>query len=294
MNQPNRQNEPIEPFVGVPRYIIERVREGDKNAKNRLTYSEYEIYIWMRLQADMQGVATVSIAGLLADLPHHQSTDNISKFVRSLRKKKYIYYAPRQGVGGSFKVHFDDWMLKGRRIKHINELFEREQLLSAGADLTKEEAEVSQNSTPVPPKLATGNKHGFTALNDVFKNPELRSRYTNTDTQKYTKADDYSTAFKEEGMRKKVATPDFEPRSPAERRCKEIAEAVGDPYIHFIIAMLKECKNDIEPIEEGYDNFLSARQNYEREGKRVENPAALFNRCVVTAVENWKYEKGIE
>ena len=66
---------------------------------------------------------------------------------------------------------------------------------------------------------------------------------------------------------------------------------VGDPYINFIFSALNNRDGGIEAVEEGYEQFLAAKRQYESEGKRVENPPALFNRCAKAVVENNKFER---
>ena len=275
MNQENNQeNNELPSFVPFPRTLKRDVKEA------KLTYGEYEIYVWMRLHTDIKGTADVSIAGLLADLPHFKSEDNLSKFVRSLRRKKYIYYLPRQGRRGSFLVEFGDWMLKGRVMKHLETYFEQEKLRSSNGDLEAKKPEVTPTSSPQTPKLNDKKLPDSMRSIGQLMQPRFRSQYTNTDTEKDTKAVDYSIANKEEKPWRKVVTHDFDAKNDVQRRCKEIAVAIGDPYMNYILGKLKKANGDMRIIERGFADFKEACRAYEKDGKRVERPAALFNTCL--------------
>ena len=88
-------------------------------------------------------------------------------------------------------------------------------------------------------------------------------------------------------MRRKVPTATFVPKTDLEQRCKEIALDVGEPYINFILSVLK--KSNIEVIEEGYRDFVRATDDFEAKGDPIQNRGAFFNTCIEGAYNNWLY-----
>lgn len=270
----------IEPFIPVPRYITADV------ANDKLTYGEYELYIWMRLHANVYGITQqVSSAGLLKELPHYKSEDNISKFLRSLRSKKYIGYPRRQGHRGSFEVRFYDWLYDKKEIRPSGRHLDENELRSGTAIGSEETSEVGQSFA-----LQTPKSDGQFGQDSVRRTPfsgsaELRSGNNDTDTQKNTKKLNESKAIK------RVVTFSYQAKNDAEARCKEIAMKIGDLYINFILSVLNDRDGGIKAIEEGYEQFLEAMRKYESEGKSVNNPPALFNSCVKAIVENNRYER---
>lgn len=248
----------------------------------------------MRLHTDINGIADVSVAGLLADLPHFKTEDNLSKFVRSLRRKKYIYYAPRQGRRGSFLVHFGDWALKGGILKQFERLFEQEELRSSDGTSSDVQSEATPNSSSQTPKSNETKPVSFTtdAVNQMRQ--KLRSQYTNTETRSETKPFDSSTATNKEGKPwRNVPTSSFRGDTDAERRCKQIALILEEPSMNFILSILKQTNGDIEPIEEAFTLFSDTREQMRAKGDKVDSPGALFNSFVQMTLGNWKYEHDI-
>lgn len=270
----------IEPFIPVPRYITADVANG------KLTYGEYELYIWMRLHANVYGIAQqVSAAGLLKDLPHYKSEDNISKFLRSLRSKKYVNYPRRQGHRGSFEVRFYDWLYDKQQTRPSGRHLDEEELRSSEVAVSAGASEVGRSSVPQTPKLEGQFGQDFTHQDKSSDNSKLRSHNNDTDTQSYNKQNESSKPIK------RVVAFSYQPNNDAERRCKQIALAVGDHHINFILSVLNDRDGGIEVIEEGYEQFCEAKRKYEDEGKPVSNPPALFNRCIMAIVESNRYER---
>lgn len=282
MTMTNQSSEqPVEPFVSVQRRVISDKRNG------KLSYREYELYVWMRLQATPFGIAAVNVSGLLEDLRHFKSTDYINRVLKSLRSKKYIHYQPRQGRGGSFEVHFGDWKRPDKTIKQLDNYFAQDELRSSETSEAAPDTEVGKNQDATTPKLGEEKKEGFREESRPPNNAALRSSYNDTDTQNVNHQSESSKPFK------RVATQLYTPKNDAEIRCKQIAMEVGDPYLNFILSVLNDSEyGGIEAIEEGFKQFSEAKQRYEDEGKPVKNPPALFNSCVTNVVEVNKHERG--
>jgi len=69
-------------------------------------------------------------------------------------------------------------------------------------------------------------------------------------------------------------------RSNAEFICAEIATALGESNMKFILARLHQFKGDVHPIEQAY----SVVKDEMRRGK-CRNPRALFNHLVTKELE---------
>lgn len=108
-------------YVIMPRNIARDSRNG------LMTNPERNLLLWIRLIADVRGVSHCSMKGL-ADEAFNDKVSNsyINKILRSLKKKRYLWYQDRNGRRGTFEIHLRDWFLKDKVIKDITNLFEKE------------------------------------------------------------------------------------------------------------------------------------------------------------------------
>lgn len=285
--QKGSKKEPVkEPFIPFPRYLTEHLRN------HLITYRELELYVWMRLHANMYGIAAISTHAMLGDLPHFKSVDYITKILRSLLKKKYVYYQDRKGHRGSFNVHFGDWLLKGGKVKQLDRFFD-------GGNVRGEDIPEMKGLTEVAPTLSEESRRwssqetkGNADENSFIDTHSVRGDKNDNEIEKEKKKYDISSSSKEEKTLKKVRTSDFVPNTTAERRCKETAMEVGDPYINFAMSVLKNNEyGGLDVLEDGLSEYRKAKQGYEAKGKRIGNPAALFNSFIKKAMENKKHAK---
>ncbi len=280
---PKTENEEPEkePFIPFPRYLTEDLRN------HLMTYRELELYIWMRLDANMYGIARVNIHAILDDLPHLRSIDRITKILRSLRRKRYIYYEERKGRRGSFNVRFDYWLLKGGEVQNLDRFFESKEVRSQDRAEVLGAEDVRMPLVPPSPRL-DGQKYRInTGVRLLDNNPFVRS--DKNDIEKEKKKYDISSSNKKEKPLKKVVTRDFVPNTTAEQRCKEIALEIEDPYINFAMSVLQNTEwGGLDVLEEGLSEYRKAKRDYETKGKRVSNTAAFFNFFVKKAIENKK------
>src|SRR5690349_3192483 len=109
----------LKSFVPVPRYIAEDRKNG------KLTPREWELYVWMRTQADPYGKYTASIPALRTDLAL-KSDNYTNKLLLSLLSKNYIHFQGRQGRRGAFVVYFADFKTPEGKITTLEKQSEPE------------------------------------------------------------------------------------------------------------------------------------------------------------------------
>jgi hypothetical protein len=281
-----------EPFISFPRYLTEHLR-------NRLiTYRELELYVWIRLHANMFGIAIINTYAIGDDLPHFKSSDYITKILRSLREKKYIFYYDRQGHRGSFEVHFGDWLLKGGKVKQLDKFFGMKKVRSEHAPNKTNESEVVPSSNDETPK---SNNQEIPLNTDNFSNDEnsiVRSGKNDKETEntEHTErvVDDSlpkKKTIKKTLIREKIRTSEFEPLNPAEAKCQEIALAVNDDYINFILSKLYHKYGGVDAIIEAYDNFEEIERIGDEKNDPIENHAAMFNYCLRQVIGGREIDK---
>jgi len=269
-----QEKQKVEPFISIPRYIVDDLRDGEIN------HRQYEVYIWVRLQANPYGIATVSTESILADLSHLKTTDWVSKILRSLRHPRYLYYKERQGHRGSFRVYFGHWKLPNGEIRTIDKMFTDEELRSLldSKDFNKSEDDsMTSPSTPKSESAEDPTRQDNFASKHI---PELRSPYNEYDTQKVNKT--YESLEKKPF--KGIVTQSFVPSNDNEERCWKIALELGDPFMDYILKKLRE--HGIETINDSWQTYCQIRTENERAGKPTRNPAALFNWCVQQIIED--------
>jgi len=254
------EDKKIEPFIPVPRFITEDVANG------KMTYREYELYIWMRLHTNIYGIATEIVSGLLGDLPHFKSEDNISKFLRSLRSKKYISYPIRQGRRGSFEIRFYDWLYDKKEIRPSGRHLNEDKLRSLEEASMEEMSEVSQNQTPQAPTLNSEIDIESIDKNQTYAGAKLRSHNNDTDTEH--KIENYGNTL--EKPFRGTLVKDFSPTSPETSRCREIAEDVKETYINPLLSVLN--KDGLWIIEKAWGALKEDRAA----GKHIRKSEAAY------------------
>lgn len=129
-------------YTVIPRRYVSDCRNG------KLTIPERNLLAWIRQIADMRGVAHCTMEGL-ANEAFNCKVDKsyINRLIRSLKRKRYLWYQDRNGRRGSFEVHLPDWFLSDGKIKKIDHLFEQESV--RGEADTQDDIE-AEDSTYIP------------------------------------------------------------------------------------------------------------------------------------------------
>ncbi|MDE2399626.1 MAG: hypothetical protein KGL67_01265 [Patescibacteria group bacterium] len=287
--QESSKKEPAkEPFIPFPRFLVEHYRN------HLITYRELELHNWMRLHANMFGIASVNVHAMLDDLPHFKSVDRITKVLRSLRRKKYIHYQERKGRRGTFEVRFDHWLLKGGKVQTLDRYFEQEKVRGESGTKATGAAEATPSFSGQSPRLNEQEHPVNTGANSFMNNRFVRGdKNDNKIETKEIKTSSSSSTFRGEAKGSRVATRDFVPQSDAEERCKRIAIEVGDEYINFILSKLKHKDGGIEVIENAFQAYQDVLRIAEEKGdiEPIKNLPAFFNRCVKDAIEENQMKK---
>lgn len=243
-------------FIPIFRYVVEHLEQ------RKITYREYELYIWLRMHANMYGITSVDIPSILCNLTHFKSTDYVTKIIRSLRSKKYIYYQDRKGHRGSFQIKFDYWIGKGGFIYRFDSLncgkYVRTTTVGEVVGDSEPRPEVSKEIPRSDIELQPENKADISTYRPDF----LRGGNNNTNKEKDIDKDIETSASK------RVMVNNFVPSNGEERRCRDIALQLNEKYIEPILKQLRSGK--MWQIEKAYDIY----EENVRNGKHISNPAA--------------------
>lgn len=250
-------------YSTLPRYITEDYLD------KKLQRNEWILLVWLRSIADPYGIVNANTTALRDDMFPSVEVNTVVQLLRSLRRKKYIYYESHQGHRGSFRIKVDEWLLKDKGFRSIAHHFtqkqdENEPPMSEPSD-TEPSPEPSHTSE-VPTHTLDEMK---SRLVDRFSmNPqrrELTGTYNEHETEQ--KKENYDTLGNFEGG---TLVSAFRPKSGEEQRCAEIAAAVGERYINPLLAVLR--KDGLRIIERAYGLYREDKQN----SKHIDNSAAYF------------------
>ena len=126
-------------YVPIPRNLVRDCRNG------RISQPERNLLVWLRMTADKMGVTHCSMADLSVEAFNDKvSISYINKLLRSLKGKRWVWYEDRPGRRGVFELHHRDWMLKGNKIKELDELFEDEEGWGATVARWVDQSEVDE------------------------------------------------------------------------------------------------------------------------------------------------------
>lgn len=255
-----KMQEQPEPYITIPRYIASDYREG------KISLNEWILYTWIRTNANPYGIASANISALRTDVFPKVTENYVNQLLLSLRDKKYLYFASRQGHRGSFEVHFGDWLLPAGRIKRLNTFFGLPEVRSTDETPTEQEPEVTLKSDALSQKLNVSKSE----LDEVFSfdSParSVRSPYNDTDKEKDKEKNESLAKPSFKGKR----VQDFMPRNSEEARCQEIAVKVNEEHIDWILSVLR--RYGIGIIETAWGRY----KEDVGDGKTIYNSAAYF------------------
>ncbi len=244
--------EVVKSYVAVPRFIASDYRNG------KINRNELILCVWLRINADPYGITNASIAAIRQDIFPRTSENYVNKLLLSLRSQRYLYFASHKGRRGSFEVHFGDWKLPNGKMRDIGKLF-GDPVRGEGKVNTQANAEVSRNNDPVGQSLKEAKRHLFKAFPAGQEIPVVRASHNDTDNHK----DNKNTL--DEKTFKRIEVENFEPTSNEEAICKEIALALGEKNMNFLLSRAKTyglplierawgiCKEDLDRRKEIHD-----------------------------------------
>lgn len=256
-------------FVIFPRQIVQDRRNG------LLKMAEFYVYTWVRLNASPYGVAIISLSDIRNDIYDGEVSENyINKLLLSLKSKKYIYYQRRAGRRGSFEVHFGDWILPNKTIKTLDKYFNPEVVRGSDIPQTPNLSEPSQNNEVKSQNFNELKILASSMSSDKSLNNKIRASYNDIDN--YKKNDTNCTqSF---SLNRNVKPQDFTPETYEQQRCREIAEALGEKSMKFILSALDRYQ--FHKIEKAWIIYQD-----EKVGKNIGNPGAYFNDILSRTIE---------
>lgn len=247
-------------FVPFPRSVLSSRRSGS------LTPNEYDLYMFTRHGANPFGVASVSLEALEADFGRRGWEKNyINKLLLSLRSKRYLHYLRRSGRRGTFEIFFPEFLTPTGHITGKSwENVEGEVIPKAISS-----SEVRANSTKESPKSAN---EVLPISEHISKHHAAGVRTPYTDTENIPK----KNRFFEQSPNS------FNPNSYEEERCKEMALALGETSMGFLLGTLH--KHGFPLIEHAWGIYRDDVKNK----NQIENKAAYFNRVLSNLLEERK------
>lgn len=246
-------------WINFPRSVVSLYRNKE------IIRNEYFTYMHLRITCNPYGICVTSISNIKADVFGGQVTDSyVNKILLSLKSKRLLWYKRRQGVRGSFEVHFGDFILPDKSIKSLNKYFEPQ--------LVRSEDNISApNKSEVTPQVSAFSQRLNERRSALISNTQVRSRNTDNDNEKDNDITDKSglKTLKPIG---ELLTGHFTPKNWEEDRIWTIAQEIGEKDMRFLKSILK--KHGVQIIEKAYGELK------EGSNKDIQNPKAYLNSII--------------
>lgn len=260
----------LKDFIILPRKIRDDYVEG------KLTKNQHDVLIWIFENTNpYKGFFLASYEGLIQDFQGKISYDNIRKIISSLRKTQHIHFLNHKGRKGSFPIYPIDFLLTSGQIQTLSYLKEKQAITSQSQDKTQPEAKLENNSTDPHHNL----KKQKDAITKQFSmdnsNPEITTSYNDNETE--TETVKKSNLKK---SRKKIDVYTFMPRSHEQQICWQIAKALGETDMRFILSCLRKREIGFNLIERAW----GIQKEIPR--AKIRDPRKYFNKLVRSLAEN--------
>lgn len=250
-------------------------REFNKNYKEgELTAVEWIILCWIWKEANpFDGAAYISYPGLASESPAKATPQYMRKILTNLRQKRYLYFSNHSGKGGAFPAYPVGYFRADKKIQTWEFLTSHNQRTSQSQVIAEEETNrdsyPKHNIDDEIHRFEEGKSQLISGFSMNSNNQPVTGSYTNNDTNNINNRISY----------KRIDIRSFLPKTYEEERCKEIATALGETDMRFILSCLK--KNGFRAIE----NAWVALKEIKASGKHIENPGAYFNRIIKKKAE---------
>jgi len=274
-------------WVNIPRYI------NDLRDKKIINDRERNLYVGLRSKACEYGYVITNIEYIRKHIFYGEVTkDSINSYLRTLKNRRLVWYADRNGAAGDFEVHFDDFFLPDEKKTNLLNRFSGSQPVGTPAGNAEGDVTRSQEGDKeVKPQFRRLETHAEAVLNTSNGGDKEQSSVgTNTDNNTNTQTDtltfDSSMSYKKDkGEEKtyipKLSTESFDPeqyartynKNPYEiSELKKIAQYVHDPYMDFLLSRYE--KIGFWVIQNAYTQFLEDEKNPK---VSITAPAKYFN-----------------
>jgi hypothetical protein len=261
MEDETKRKNKLDSFVPFPREVFHDLHGG------KITPTEYDVYVRIRHAANPYGISTISLEGLLADFGYRGWKDKnyLNKILLSLRRKSYLHYPLRSGHRGSFEVRFPQFSTPDGVLTKAKSGGEGDVVRGQTHAQVVAPSEVRQSMTT--------HSQSFTSIKTLLqKAPKQNSAekgsaaYTDTDTENENK-------YRSKKYWKKTPVDGFEVASHEEERCKEIAIALGEPSMDFLLGTLRQ--RGLRIIERAWGIYCE-----QSDKEKITNKAAYFNKII--------------
>ncbi len=256
-------------------YIVILREIRDMRLRGELSRAEFDVYVWTRLACNAYGIAQTSLEDVANDVLSG-SKNYANKILSELRRKKLICYADRQGRRGSFEIHHGDFLILGGKIKTLDKYFGISIVRSKTQSDIPNQSEVSAEvSTKIQKFDSSENEEkSRQSLSDISE------FFRSNDNDRYKEKDKDKIEYRASSL-KGIPVEEFEPKNNDESRCLEIAQALGENDMRFILSALRRC--GLAKVEEAWGLV--------REGKNIKNPRKYFN-TIITSLPEFREKQG--
>lgn len=253
----NDNDNKIENWVAFKRDIASMLRNREINR------NEYVLYLHLRLNCNPYGICSTNINAIKSDIFSNVTINYINKLLLSLKDKRLVWFARRQGSRSSFEVHFGDFILPDKKIRTLDKYFGNNLVRTnniseeeEGSELDTEEIDFSQMFGDKKKDLTKGFSMD-SATNQV--------RGDNNDTDTHIDNDKIANQVRESESPNK-----FFPKSFQEERCKDFAIQLEEKDMRFILSAYR--KHGLNFVERAYNQTM--------ESKGVRHKGKYFNKLI--------------
>ena len=227
--------------------------------KGEINHAEYLTLLVLRSGADPYGVASTTLESLSYEVfGNKKDKSYINRVLLSLKRQKFIWYKPRQGRSGSFGIWLDDFIKQDKQVTDLS--------LHFGSNHSEAAPQVVKNIQNLD------DHHNPINIADLppADKSKFRSSHTHTETQtQKNNIDDKKIKI--------IFTESFKPSNSGELIILEIAKAVKETNMSFLLSVLR--KYGLEVIQRAYGQFREASPI-----KPIENPAAYLNAIITNLI----------
>jgi hypothetical protein len=272
----------IKDFVMLPRKIRDDYLEG------KLTKNEFDVLIWIWLNTNpSNGYFTADYKALEREFQNRIKYDNMRKIISSLRQKQYIYFPNHRGKKGSFPIYPIGFILKNRQIQTLEYLESKLSITTLSQSDTQTKAQLENNFK--------GQNHNFKKQKEALikrlsmgsQTSQITTPYTDNDTENNNVIDKdkfLQRAKIDYSYKKEIPINTFIPKTYEEQRCSEIAKALGEEDLRYLLSRLR--KYGINPIEKAWGIY---KEDVNK--SKIKNPRAYFNTLLEKQIELMKIHK---
>jgi hypothetical protein len=235
-----------------------------------ISSSEYLIYMFIRHSADIYGKSSVSLEMVRSSLSLKIGKNAVNRCLINLKNQKLLWYKNRRGSAKPFSVFFPWFFPHDGKITTIQPFFDdpikHDNPKPAVVLRSEHVGEVKRRNQ----NLLQAGKEVTRMKESIGNNSKFRSAYTDTNTN-IKNIDNVNSDKGEE-----ILVDSFEPNGYEESQCLEIARALGEKDMRFLLSLYR--KGYFWAIERAWGVFR------EIDKSKPENPAAYFNSMVTKLI----------